>query len=652
MTFVAAPLLLGLILVAVPLWLHRTHREAPRRGFSSLFLMRAAEEPVHAERTLRYLVLLALRCALLAAAALAFAGPVLSGLLREDGGASEGDEARVPLVVLDRSLSMARADVWDDALRRVERLAADGPAVLVGAGAELELLTAARRSISPEAARLGYGGLVSRVAAVAANLPREGTGFALHLISDFQASAVPDRFNALIEGAALPLIVHPVGGTEDNWAVESLQLSGDEAIARIASHADTRREAGVVLRVGEVLAGRTTRVLPARARTEVRFTLPPDTQAALDTEVVVSLESPDALPADDRARAVLRARRSGSALAIVASRDAAAEYVAAAADAAGLPFAPTRVGGRRGSEDWPAGVELVALLDPGGLSADVSRRVSRLLAGGGGVLLAVGPRTAGAGVLPVIEQAVERTVRADAGDARVVVEDPGHPAAGDGWRDVAVFRSVVPVEPTAGEVILSLQDGRPLLTEYRIGPGRVLVLYTALNREWTSLVVRPAFVRFVADALRYLGNDLGALEAVAGAALYVPAASVQVFDADGARVLGLASTADRPTVRLAEPGFYTVRTPGRSTLLAVNVDPRESDLRAADPGLLARWEDAIGVEAVGSAPVAAAEGERGVTDRERPLGIWLLALLALLLVVEPLVANVGRLPGLPRKVPV
>ena len=195
-----------------------------------------------------------------------------------------------------------------------------------------------------------------------------------------------------------------------------------------------------------------------------------------DVGIVVSLESPDALPADDVARAVLPARRS-SALAIIASRDAAAEYVAAAAEAATLPFAPIRVGGRQDSQDWPADMELVALLDPGGLTAEVSRRVSRLLAGGGGVLLAVGPRTAGAGMLPFVDQAVERTPRTHAGGARVVLEDADHPTVGDGWRGVEVFRSLVPVQPTAGETLLALEGGRALVggTPGRIGAGAGLV---------------------------------------------------------------------------------------------------------------------------------------------------------------------------------
>ena len=273
-SFVAAPLLLGLLLVAVPLWLHRTHREAPRRGFSSLFLMRPAEEPVHAERTLRHLVLLAVRCAVLVAAALAFAGPVLSGLLREDGGSGGADDGRVPLVVLDRSLSMSRAGVWEEAVRRVEQLVADRAAVVLGAGGELEWLADSPGSTAPEAAHLAFGGLASRVAAVAANLPQSGRGFVVHLVSDFQASAVPERFNALIEGGAWPLMVHRVGEAEDNWAVESVRVSGEEVIARIVSHADTRREVGVALHVGDAVAGRMMLALPPRGRTEVRFALP------------------------------------------------------------------------------------------------------------------------------------------------------------------------------------------------------------------------------------------------------------------------------------------------------------------------------------------------------------------------------------------
>ena len=206
----------------------------------------------------------------------------------------------------------------------------------------------------------------------------------------------------------------------------------------------------------------------------------------------------------------------------------------------------------------------------------------------------MGPRTSNGGRLPVLDQALEAGDGRRGTNARVVVEDPGHPAAGDGWPEVEVSRSLVPVDADTGRTILALEDGRPLLVEHTVGRGRLLVLYTALDREWTSLVVRPAFVRLVSDALRYLGNDPGALQAVAGEAVSVPASSVQFFDADGARVLGLASTTRRPTVRFGEAGFYSAHTPGRRALVAVNVDPRESDLRPADPAVLARWQEAAG----------------------------------------------------------
>ena len=199
MSFLAAPFLFGVLLVAIPLWLHRRHVDAPERGFSSLFLMRAAEEPIRAERRLRHLVLLAARCAVLVAAALAFARPMLPGWgfgdgfgggFGADGGLGETD--RTQLVVVDRSLSMSRPWVWSEAQDRVRELT-DGRAVLVGAGAELELLGAARGAM-PGAGRLDFAGLLSRVDGLAGTLPDAEAGFDVHVVSDFQASALPARF--------------------------------------------------------------------------------------------------------------------------------------------------------------------------------------------------------------------------------------------------------------------------------------------------------------------------------------------------------------------------------------------------------------------------------------------------------------------------
>ena len=649
MSFLAAPLLAGLLLVAIPLWLHRTSRTAPERGFSSLFLMRAAEEPVRTERSLRYLVLLAARCALLAAAALAFARPVLSMLGPQDGCVETAGEAcaagsgsaahRMRLVVLDRSLSMRRPAAWEAALQRVRELVAEGPARIVAAGAELELL-ATEHGVSAGAGRLDFAGLAARLDTLAGSLPKGGSGFEVHIVSDFQASAMPARFNALIDGGRWPVTLHPVGAPTDNWAVESVRVERDAVVARVASHAGTRRDLLVSLRIAGAEEEHVAVTLAPGARVEARFARPASLADADDTAVEVALESGDALAGDDLRRWVHRGRQSHPLPIVASARSGTgADYLAAAVDAAALPVAPLRIDAMD-AETWPAGIGVVALIDPGTMSEPLLRRVARHVEGGGGVFLTVGPRTSNGGRLPVLDQALEAGDGLRGTNARVVVEDPGHPAAGDGWAEVEVFRSLVPVDADTGRTILALEDGRPLLVEHTVGRGRLLVLYTALDREWTSLVVRPAFVRLVSDALRYLGNDPGALQAVAGEAVSVPASSVQFFDADGARVLGLASTTRRPTVRFGEPGFYSAHTPGRRALVAVNVDRRESDLRPADPAVLARWQEAAGADP-GDAPTSSSFARTGAGLRLQPLAPWLLGLLAVLLLVEPVFANLG-----------
>ena len=659
MSFLAAPFLLGVLLVGVPLWLHRMHRDAPERGFSSLFLMRAAREPVRTDRSLRHLVLLAVRCAALVAAALAFARPVLSVLGSGYGAAADGAAERggARLVVLDRSLSMSRPEVWRQAVDRVDGLTGDR-AVLVAAGAELEVLDSAG-SATPGAARLDFDGLMSRLAALAGNLPRADGGFEVHVVSDFQATALPARFNALIEGADWPLVLHEVGRGEDNWSVESVvlpapnaeRIAKHEVLARVASLAGARREIPVVLRAGGTELDRVVLPVAAGARAEARFTLPEAVAVESgDTEITVALDVDDALPADNVRGTVHRGPRSVP-LALVAPGGSGPDYLAAAVEAAGLPFAVARMAANAPAAEWPAGAALAVLVDPGALSGPLARRVSRVLENGGGVLVSVGPRTERAGALPFLEYGLQRHDPSDSAGSPVSIEDPGHPAAADWWREVRVARSLVPRDAVGGRTILALEDGRPLLVEHRFGSGRLLVLHTALDREWTSLVVRPAFVRFVADALGYLGNDLGALRAVAGEPVQLPVASVQLFDADGARVLELGSTANRPTVRFPDAGFYSVRTPGRRALLAVNVDPRESDLRPADPAVLARWQETARKQETRTVRDPAAVETQAEEPSDWPLAPWLLGLLALLLLAEPVLANLGRAFGTVRGAP-
>jgi hypothetical protein len=298
---------------------------------------------------------------------------------------------------------------------------------------------------------------------------------------------------------------------------------------------------------------------------------------------------------------------------------------------------PTRVAE---GDPWPR-ADAAIILDPGELAGGLQRRLERYLDGGGGALLIGGPRTERTGALwhnpvAVIDDGVAHPV---------LVADAGHDLAGHGWDEVTVSRWLTAKADAAprAAAVLAVAAGpsgeAPLLTEHRAGKGRLVMLLTALDRDWSTLVLRPAFVGLIGNAVDYLATKVPQA-ARAGEPVAVAAASVQIFDAAGERVLGLGETAaGRRLVRVAQPGFYDVRTPGRETLMAVNVDVQESDLTPLSAAELQRWQTA----AQRAAPAAAlAPGEAPDIPAVTPLGRWLLALAALLLVAEAIAANVGH----------
>ena len=226
--------LAGALAVGLPLWLHLLQRENPvKLRISSLMFFEKRTQSTIRERRFRHLLLLALRLALLLLLALAFAKPIWE----RPPAVVAGDIPSLHVIALDTSLSMQHSDRWTrareaangiiDSLDEGDRaqVIANGPSVSVVTDAiddRVELRNAVA-SLAPTAARNSFGDVIEALRSLAPNAdyPVEA-----HLISDYQNTAMPGRFNDLVLPATAALQIHNVAGdAAPNWAVESVKGS-------------------------------------------------------------------------------------------------------------------------------------------------------------------------------------------------------------------------------------------------------------------------------------------------------------------------------------------------------------------------------------------------------------------------------------------
>jgi len=256
-------------------------------------------------------------------------------------------------------------------------------------------------------------------------------------------------------------------------------------------------------------------------------------------------------------------------------------------------------------------------------------------------LLALGPRSTGLTTVPLSAETLRSGQQLGASATVSIGEiDSAHPAL-RGLDDLrsAKFTRYVGVEPGAEDrVLIKLEDGAPLLIERTLGAGRVLLFTSSLDREWNDLPVQPVYVPFVAGLANHLLGGAGfTSEAELGSTLAVRAlglAGGQIFDPRGQKALGLGAGSE--DVLLDQVGFYEVVGGGNTELVAVNFDPRESDLTLIDDATLARWKG-LGTGAAQENP-----GNATASSTEpvpRPLGPLLVIVLLLAAIVESWVGN-------------
>ena len=688
----ANPALLGaLALAALPLIIHLISRRVARdQRFAALAFIRKASKRRSRNIRLRQLLLLLLRTLLIALLVLAMS----QLLLRPDQAPTHAQQARSLYICLDASASMqtrtedGRHSLFELAKQRaqqaIKKLDPELPAWLIVAGSKLQPLLPEpgldhRRLLDaldglragPETSDLGA--CVNRVL-LQLGSARSGPPARILVISDGAAHAwttLPDQGQAQIELLRVP---KDEPAQIDNYALYDAQLrpsttqprAVDVSVSvRYSGVQEEARSVPVTLKIADrVLSVVTAQPLPGSPLRKrfmqiklpdqaqqglLHFSLPPD-RLPLDDQLVLPVELPrrlHVLVVDGDPQSVhyrdeifyldraLREEHPGSAPLLISERNA----------------------GQLSSADL-AEQDVVILANVAQLPGSIVQDLSLAVRAGTGLLISAGDNIdadyynrAFAGLLPARLRGQKDEVRLEQPKKietqRLQIVDSRHPllralGAKPGLSR-AQTRSVLLIEPDPKVQrvdILRFSGGTPALCERRVGQGRVMLLATSIDRDWSDLAIRPGFLPLIQQIVVYLADAMQIKRRRA----FVVGASVPLPVLEDARALVVTSPSGS-SVRLTmtdkkAPRFTQTRETGLYQLsveldddstrplpdwrFVVHIDPRESDSRLLDSSAFAQRLPA-GLQVRDASPP---------TQQQRPLWPWLLLTLVLVFAFE------------------
>ena len=624
-SFLAPLFLAGAAAAAVPIVLHLLKREPePRVKFSAVKLLKRAPVEHSERRHLRELLLLAARIAALLLLALAFARPFFAS-----GGAL--GSTGVTVVALDVSYSMSAPGRFERAKQLAKDAIARAPAGdLVGVvtfddSAQIVAKPLADRVLASAAideAAVGFGATSYRGAVSAAAQLLSGRKGAIVVVTDLQENGWDAGDRASVPDSAR-IEVADVGAPPANLAVIAMRPESDRVVATVRNTGARPRDARVHLAIDNRRAGDATVSIGANQVAEVTFAGAPRGTAAL-----VSVDDPDGLQADNMRFAVLGGTSQPGILIVSGSGDLGREgFYAQHALAAGPAASAYKVVSVSGAQlsNWTddrlAGTAAVLLLSTRGLERRGREALAAYARNGGGVLVAAGPDIDGDVIADVFGSASTLHVVADTGakpEPRTLAPaDARHPVfhtfGGNGATLALVnFQRVSRVGGSACQTLARFTTGEPALIECAAGEGRALVLASDLDNRWNDFPLHATFVPFLHEVVRYLAS------ARAHASDFV--------------------VADAPNGVGRKPGIALWQEAGRpgaeARRIAINVDPRE-----AEPARMSVEEFESAVTRLRDTGEAEARTEARQQEDRQHLWQYALALMALLLVAEGVLAS-------------
>ena len=613
--------LTGLAGVALPLYLHLLKRhKRPPKPVPSLMLYESRVVSSTKHKRLDHILLLSLRLLLLTLLILAFANPFINR------NAAALASNRLVLLVVDNSFSMRAGTRLTDAKDAAMRVLAEkgsARAQVAAFGSQLRLMTqpiedqsplrAAVQAIQPGDGHGNFGELARAVRGMAESVH---TPIELHLFSDMQRSELAATFADMALPANAKVMTHAVAiKAQPNWTVESIDAPGQvwgkdvkpvHVQAVIAGYGTPGAQRNVSLVVNGKTTATKSVMVPANGRATVDF---PALEVPYGfSRCEVKVDSADAFAADDLRRFAVERSDPQKILLIHNYGDSRSPlYVGAALSAAAQSaFTLESINVTEAADRKPSNYAFIILSDINTVPSLLENSLTQYVRSGGSLFIAAGTSSGARSQIPIFGAHIVATRdynRVPDRYMEVGSSDSSYPAVAraNGWPGVKFFYAL-DVEPGGARVIVRLGDQTPLLLEKRIGEGRVMLLTSGLDNLTNDFPLAPAFVPFVEQTARYLaGSERQGGARIVDAYLElrnakeqgskVQTQGVEITDPAGKRPLTLGEAASAKSFQLTEAGYYQLRlADGRQNQVAVNPDPKESNLDVIPDDVLALWQ--------------------------------------------------------------
>ncbi len=640
MSFETPLMLLGLLAVALPIFLHLRRTVKTRIPFPAMGVLAEVARQKRKSINLMQKILLATRIAFIVAVVLAIAKPGIT--VTRKGGVRSGPALGLA-VVIDDSFSMqasggdgrAFTAAKELALTEIGRLRPGDGAALILSGEPVRVLTPSiefnirdvRRQIENLQPGFGTGDLGEAVrkasnVLLSSSLPARE----VLVITDLANDTIKGDARMWPEGEdiSLRIIDATRGEGRDNVAVDSVRVSPSPSGEAKEAHIEARlsnysgalkANLAVVLEVeGAEVARGSVDIEPGESVLKGfyhRF----KSDGVHRGHIRIESNGSDG---DDTRHFAVSIRQSITALIVDGDyrpgsyRDEAF-YLRKALETpmpSLVPIRPVVVDLNAAASGPLTGKDIVFLAGVGEVSGSFAARLTSYVKAGGGLFIS--PGTGGTKwdaiepILPAKVRSIRQTSRPQ-GRFRIAAINRSHPVfqpfkSNPTGLEKTQIRAHLLFEPkpdTEKKTLIELANGLPLLLERSVEMGKVMVLATTVDRDWTDLPIRPGYFPLIQRSARYLSGrlrDKAAMRIFVGGAVPIEVTEgmqrLLVRAPDGTDTVYSAADLSEETAvlfdRTSVPGHYRVWAEiptfgGLKELdthgFVVEIDPRESDLR-------------------------------------------------------------------------